>query len=59
MNKTKKKYKLKNTVKTALAIICIWFLIVAYLFLYCERIENLNENSYTEEGHAKTLILYR
>ena len=55
----KKSYKLKKGIKTALIVCALYALLVAFLCWYSDRIAGLDENSYTEDGHSKTMELFK
>lgn len=52
-----RKYKLKEAVKTVLVIVGLWALLVCYLLIADARIQGLDENSYTEDGHNKSMSI--
>lgn len=55
----KKQYKLKEPIKTVLIIIGLWILITCYLFVASERIQKLDQSSYTQDGHNKSITLIK
>jgi len=57
--KMKKKYKLKQPIKTALVIAFIYLLFIVYVCCYSMRIEKLNSNSYTSEGHNRSITIIK
>ena len=50
-----KSYKIKEGIKTAVVIVGLWALFICYLLIADARINGLDENSYTENGHAKSV----
>lgn len=55
--RTVKKTKLKKGVKTVLILVGIYAIIMAYLLVATNRVENIqnNQNGYTESGHAHSV----
>ena len=55
--RTVKKIKLKKGVKTTLILIGIYAMIMGYLLIATNRVENIqnNQNGYTESGHAHSI----
>jgi len=41
------------------ALVLVYLLFIAFICLASNRIQNLNENSYTEEGHNKSIVLVK
>lgn len=57
MKRKKKVLKLKKGVKTALVVVGIYGIIMAYLLIATNRVENIQNNQYgyTSEGHAHSV----
>ena len=53
----KKKRKVHEIIKTTLIILFIYLVFVLYLLLLNNRFENLDNNSYTQTGHNKTISI--
>ena len=49
------KYTLKESVKTALILLFIYLLFIMYVLFARARIQKLDANSYTENGHNKSI----
>ena len=55
----KEKLRLKGWVKTLLIILFIYLVFVAYICFVSNRVQNLNENSYTKSGHNNSIVLVK
>lgn len=55
--RTVKKLKLKKGIKTALILVGIYAMIMSYLLIATNRVNNIqnNQNGYTESGHAHSV----
>ena len=54
-----KKLRLKSLAKTTLAILFIYLVFVAFICFASNRIQNLDEDSYTKDGHNRSIVLVK
>ena len=53
------KYKLKESIKTALIILFIYLLFIMYVLFASARIQKLDANSYTKDGHNRSITIIK
>ena len=50
---------IKEIIKTILILAFIYLLFIVYVIVASNRIQNLDEDSYTKEGHNRSIVLVK